>query len=78
MKKAMKGAAIVALATLGFGLSACGSESTDADATATMDAAELTAAAIDNEAATVGAPIEAMPTDMATGTEPAPTVTPVP
>jgi hypothetical protein len=78
MKKAMKGAAIVALATFGLGLSACGSESTDADATATMDAAELTAAAIDNEAATVGAPIEAVPTAIATATEPAPTVTPVP
>jgi hypothetical protein len=78
MKKAMKGAAIVALAALGLGLSACGSESTDADATATMDAAELTAAAIDNEAATVGAPTEAPPAGMATGTEAAPEVTPVP
>jgi hypothetical protein len=78
MKKSMRGAAIVALAAFGLGLSACGSESTDADATATMDPAELTAAAIDNESATVGAPTEAAPTDMATGTEPAATETPAP
>ena len=69
MKNAMKGAAIAALAALGLGLSACGDSSTSAREAATPDAADLTAAAIDQEAA-AAAPVE--PTPMATESGAAP------
>lgn len=61
-----KGAALAALAALGLGLSACGNGSKDADAMATPDAADLTAASLDAEIAAM--PTEAVPTDAATGT----------
>lgn len=73
MKKAMKGAAIVALATLGFGLSACGNDSTAARAAADPDPADLTAAAIDQEAAAAGVPTEAAPTTTESAPAPAET-----
>jgi hypothetical protein len=65
MKKIIKGAAIVALATAGMALSACGSETATANATATPDAADLTAAALDSEVAANPGPA---PTETASGT----------
>lgn len=51
MQNTIKGAMLVALATTGLSLSACGSNTANANATATPDPAELTAAALDREAA---------------------------
>ena len=61
MNTILKGAAIAALATMGFSLSACGSETANANVDEAPNAADLTAAALDQEAAAnvAAAPSEA-------------------
>ena len=73
MTKMIKGATIVALAALGMSLSACGSETANANATPTQDSADLTAAAIDSAPpAAVPAPSDAAtPAPTATASTPA-------
>ena len=58
MKNMIKGATLVALAAMGLSLSACGGGSSEANAAATPDPADQTAASID---AAVPAPVESAP-----------------
>jgi hypothetical protein len=64
MNYAIKGVMIASIAALALSLSACGSKGADANASATPDPAEQTAASIDQAA--TGAPAGA-PTDMPSG-----------
>ena len=68
MNTILKGAAIVALTAMGASLSACGSESANANATPSQDAADLTAASLDQEMAANPAP---PPTEAASAAAPA-------
>lgn len=71
MKIAKKSLTIAALAGLSLGLSACGSSNaTSPAATATPDAADVTAASIDGGASTT--PSEAAPAAVASEAEKAP------
>lgn len=71
MNNMIKGAMLVALATMGLGLSGCGSDTANANATATPDPAELTAAALDREAAAAPQAPADVPADKASeGAEP--------
>lgn len=73
MNSILKGAAIATLTVMGMSLSACGSETANANATPSPDAADLTAAALDQEMAAnpAAAPTAPVPSGTATATPPA-------